>query len=263
MGLLRSTAVTGGMTLVSRVSGFLRDVVFAYVFGAGPATDAFFVAFKIPNFLRRLFAEGAFAQAFVPVLSEYKTQRDKEAVRDLVRHVSGTLAVLLFILTVLAVVAAPILVMVFAPGFVRDPAKFDLTAEMLRLTFPYLLFIALTALAGSVLNTFGRFAIPAVTPVLLNLCLIAAALWLAPQMDQPIMALAWGVFLAGVVQLAFQFPALAREGLLLRPRWGWRHAGVRRVIKLMIPALFGSSVMQINLLFDTLIASFLVSGVEQ
>jgi putative peptidoglycan lipid II flippase len=260
MGLLRSTAVTGGMTLVSRVSGFLRDVVFAYVFGAGPATDAFFVAFKIPNFLRRLFAEGAFAQAFVPVLSEYKTQRDKEAVRDLVRHVSGTLAVLLFILTVLAVVAAPILVMVFAPGFVRDPAKFDLTAEMLRLTFPYLMFIALTALAGSVLNTFGRFAIPAVTPVLLNLCLIAAALWLAPQMDQPIMALAWGVFLAGVVQLAFQFPALAREGLLLRPRWGWRHAGVRRVIKLMIPALFGSSVMQINLLFDTLIASFLVSG---
>ena len=260
MGLLRSAAVTSGMTLVSRVSGFLRDVVFAYVFGAGATTDAFFVAFKVPNFLRRMFAEGAFAQAFVPVLSEYRSQRDKEQVRDLIRHVAGTLSVLLFGLTVVAVLAAPVLVALFAPGFLSDTPKFDLTAQMLRLTFPYLLFIALTALAGSALNTFGRFAIPAVTPVLLNLCLIAAAFWLAPLMEQPIIALAWAVLFAGFVQLGFQFPALAREGLLVWPRWGWRHAGVQRVIKLMIPALFGSSVMQINLLFDTLIASFLVSG---
>ncbi len=261
MGLLRSTAVTGGMTLVSRITGFLRDVVFANVFGAGVGTDAFFVAFKIPNFLRRLFAEGAFAQAFVPILGEYKARRDLAAVRDLISHASGTLAVLLFWLTVVAVAASPAVVTLFAGGFLlKHPDTFELTAAMLRLTFPYILFIALTALAGSVLNTWGRFAVPAVTPVLLNLCLIAAALWLAPHMDQPVMALAWGVLLAGVVQLAFQFPALARQGLLVRPRWGWRHEGVQRIIRLMIPALFGSSVMQINLLLDTLIASFLVTG---
>ena len=261
MGLLRSTAVTGGMTFISRITGFLRDVVFAYVFGAGAATDAFFVAFKIPNFLRRLFAEGAFAQAFVPVLGEYRTHHDRAAVRDLISHVSGTLAVLLFWLTVVAVLASPVVVTIFAGGYLlKYPDKFALTAELLRLTFPYIFFIALTALAGSILNTWGRFAIPAITPVLLNLCLITAALWLAPHMEQPIMALAWGVLLAGLVQLAFQIPALARQGLLVRPRWGWRHAGVQKVVKLMIPALFGSSVMQINLLLDTLIASFLVTG---
>ena len=260
MGLLRSTAVVGGMTLVSRVTGFLRDVVFAVVFGAGAGTDAFFVAFKVPNFLRRLFAEGAFAQAFVPVLAEYKARRARDEVRELLARTAGTLAVVLFGLTVVAVAASPVLVMIFAPGFLADAGKFELTAAMLRLTFPYLLFIALTALAGSVLNTFGRFAIPAVTPVLLNLCLIAAALWLAPRMAEPVTALAWGVFAAGIAQLLFQLPALRREGLLVVPRWGWRHPGVQKVVRLMLPALFGSSVMQVNLLFDTLIASFLVSG---
>jgi putative peptidoglycan lipid II flippase len=260
MSLLKSTAVVSGMTFLSRIMGLLRDMVFTRIFGADAATDAFLVAFKIPNFLRRLFAEGAFSQAFVPVLTEYKTRADQAEVQDLAAHVAGTLAGILFLLTVVAVLAAPVLVMIFAPGFIGQEAKFDLTASMLRVTFPYILFISLTAFASGILNSYGRFAIPAFTPVLLNLCLIAAALWGAPLMAEPITALAWGVFIAGVVQLAFQLPAVARLGLLHRPRWGWRHTGVRKILKLMLPGIFGSSVMQINLLFDTLIASFLVSG---
>ncbi len=248
------------MTSVSRVLGLVRDVVFAQFLGAGPATDAFFVAFKIPNFLRRLFAEGAFSQAFVPVLTEYKTQRSEQEVRSLVQHAAGTLGGILFLLTVLAALAAPVLVMVFAPGFVDEPGRFDLTAEMLRITFPYLLFISLVALSGSILNAFGRFAVPAFTPVFLNVVLIGMAIWGAPYFEQPVVALAWGVFAAGIVQLLFQLPFLKRLGLLAWPRWGMREPGVRRIGKLMLPAIFGSSVAQINLLFDTIIASFLVAG---
>jgi len=258
--LLKSTAIVSAMTSLSRVLGLVRDVVFAQLLGAGAATDAFFVAFKIPNFLRRLFAEGAFSQAFVPVLSEYKSQRDEQAVRSLVQHAAGTLGGILFLITVLAALAAPVLVMIFAPGFIDEPGRFDLTTEMLRITFPYLLFISLVALAGSVLNAFGRFAVPAFTPVFLNVVLIGMAIWGAPYFEQPVMALAWGVFGAGAVQLAFQLPFLKRLGLLVWPRWGMREPGVRRIGKLMLPAIFGSSVAQINLLFDTLIASFLVAG---
>jgi putative peptidoglycan lipid II flippase len=259
-GLLRSTAVFSGLTMVSRVLGFVRDMVFANLFGAAAATDAFFVAFKIPNFLRRLFAEGAFSQAFVPVLTEYKTLRDKAEVRLLVADVSGTLGLVLLLLTGLAMIGAWPLVTVFAPGFTGDAAKFALTAEMLRITFPYLLFISLTALAAGVMNTYGHFAIPAVTPVWLNLVLIAAAFWLTPLFEQSVVGLAWGVFIAGVVQLLFQLPTLARMGMLARPRWAWRNEGVQRILKLMLPGIFGSSVAQINLLLDTIIASFLVSG---
>lgn len=259
-GLLRSTAVFSGLTMVSRVLGFVRDMVFANLFGAGAATDAFFVAFKIPNFLRRLFAEGAFSQAFVPVLTEYKTLRNKAEVRLLVADVSGTLGLVLLLLTGLAMIGAWPLVTVFAPGFTGDAAKFALTAEMLRITFPYLLFISLTALAAGVMNTYGHFAIPAVTPVWLNLVLIGAAYWLTPLFEQSVVGLAWGVFIAGVVQLLFQLPTLARMGMLARPRWAWRNEGVQRILKLMLPGIFGSSVAQINLLLDTIIASFLVSG---
>ncbi len=246
--------------MVSRVLGFVRDMVFANLFGAGAATDAFFVAFKIPNFFRRLFAEGAFSQAFVPVLSEYKARCSEAEVRGLVANVSGTLGVILLLLTVLAIIGATPLVTVFAPGFRGDEAKFALTAEMLRITFPYLMLISLTALAGGILNTYGHFAVPAVTPVWLNISLIGAAFYLAPLFDAGVVGLAWGVFIAGVVQLLFQFPSLARLGLLPRPRWGWHDEGVRRIIRLMLPAIFGSSVAQINLLLDTIIASFLVSG---
>ena len=249
MGLFRSTAVVSSMTMVSRVFGLLRDMVFTRYFGADAGTDAFLVAFKIPNFLRRLFAEGAFSQAFVPVLSGVKAEEGDEAVSELVRNTLGTLAGILFILSVIGATATPILVMIFAPGFIDQPEKFDLTTDMLRITFPYIMFMSLTALSAGILNTYGRFAVPAFTTI-----------WLAPQMEVPIMALAWGVFIAGVAQLTFQIPFILKLGLLRWPRWGWKNSGVRRILKLMLPGIFGSSVMQINLLFDTLIASFLVSG---
>ncbi|WP_183326716.1 murein biosynthesis integral membrane protein MurJ [Halomonas cerina] len=257
---MRSGLVVGAMTLLSRVLGLARDVVIAALFGAGQGADAFFVAFKIPNFLRRLFAEGAFNQAFVPVLSEAATRGSRREVRELLDAVAGSLAAVLALITALAMLAAPWLVWVFAPGFGRDPEKLALTADMLRLTFPYLLLISLTAFAGSTLNTWNRFAVPAFTPVLLNLSLIGAALALTPLFEEPALALAWGVLIAGVAQLAFQVPFLARLGLLPRPWPDFAHAGVRRILALMAPALFGVSVSQINLLLDTVLASLLAAG---
>ncbi|MEH6576680.1 MAG: murein biosynthesis integral membrane protein MurJ [Amphritea sp.] len=259
--LLRSSAVVGVMTMFSRVLGLIRDVVIAGYFGAGSSADAFFVAFKIPNFLRRLFAEGAFSQAFVPVLSEYRSQKDLQAVKALVDRVTGTLGLVLILVTSLGVLGAPVLAMIFAPGFyLNDSLRFELVVDMLRFTFPYLFLISLTALAGSVLNSYERFAVPAFTPVLLNLSLIGAAIWLQPLFDQPVMALAIGVLIAGSVQLFFQLPFLWRINLLPRPRVDREHEGVRRIMLLMLPALFGVSVSQINLLLDTLLASFLQTG---
>ncbi|BCX81489.1 putative peptidoglycan lipid II flippase [Methylomarinovum caldicuralii] len=258
--LFRSTAVVGGMTLISRILGFIRDVVIAYLFGANAATDAFFVAFKIPNFLRRLFAEGAFSQAFVPVMAEYKEQRGQAELKRFLDRTAGSLAMVLMAVTLLGVIGAPWVILVFAPGFSRSGEVYELAVQMLRITFPYLFFIASTAMAGAILNTFNRFAVPAFTPVLLNLCLIASAWWLAPQLPQPIIALAWGVFAAGSLQLLFQFPALWRLKLLPRLRWGFHDPGVRKILKLMLPALFGVSVTQINLLIDTLLASLLPHG---
>ncbi len=257
--LIRSTIVVSAMTLISRVMGLLRDVLFATLFAASAGMDAFLVAFKIPNFGRRLFAEGAFSQAFVPVFTETKTQQEQE-VKELVDVVAGTLGGVLLLITVVGVLAAPVFIMIFAPGFLDDPEKFALSSDMLRITFPYLLFISLTAFAGGVLNSYGRFAVPAVTPVLLNISLISAAVWFAPQFEQPVMALALGVFVAGIAQLALQVPFMARLGLLPRPRWGWQHSKVKRILKLMLPVLFGSSVAQINLLLDMVVASFLVTG---
>ncbi len=258
--LVKSSSVVGGMTLVSRVLGFVRDMLLAMLFGAGAGMDAFLVAFKIPNFMRRLFAEGAFSQSFVPVLAETRHKQTQADVRQLVAEVSGTLAGFLAVLTTLGVLAAPMIVMLFAPGFIDEPAKFELTANMLRITFPYLLFIALTAMAGAVLNTYGRFALPAIAPALLNISLIACAVWLAPRLEQPILALAIGVFIAGLAQLLLQLPAVARMGLLPRPRWGWNSPKVRRIMRLMLPIIFGSSVAQIALLLDTILASLLISG---
>ena len=252
--------MVGGLTLISRILGFIRDVVIANIFGAGVSTDAFLVAFKIPNFMRRLFAEGAFSQAFTPVLSEYKTQRNHAEVKHLVDHVAGNLGSILFFITVIGVMIAPLLVLIFAPGFFQYPEKYELTVTMLQIMFPYLLFIALTAFAGAVLNTYGRFAVPAFTPVFLNLCFIGAAIWFAPNFEQPIIALAYGALFAGVVQLAFQIPFLYRLRLLPTPKFNRHDEGVKRIHHLMIPALFGVSVSQINLLVDTLMASFLVTG---
>lgn len=260
-GLLRSSAVVGIMTMISRVLGLIRDVVVAGYFGASGASDAFFVAFKIPNFLRRLFAEGAFAQAFVPVLSEYRSQRDLTAVQFLVNRTAGSLGSVLLLVTLLGSLGSPVLAMLFAPGFYMSGSEsFGLAADMLRITFPYLMLISLTAFCGAILNSYERFAVPAFTPVLLNVCLIGSAVYLSPMFDPPIMALAWGVLMAGTVQLLFQLPFLARLRLLPVPQAGWKDEGVRRILKLMLPALFGVSVAQINLLLDTVLASFLQTG---
>lgn len=250
----------GGLTLISRMLGFVRDMVIAGFFGANAGTDAFFVAFKIPNFLRRLFAEGTFAQAFVPVLAACRERQGHTAVRDFIARVSGSFALILMLLTALGILAAPLLIWLFAPGFHGHPEQYGLSVDLLRVTFPYLFFICLTALAGAILNTWRHFAVPAFTPVFLNLCMIMATVWLAPAFDEPIRALAVGVLAAGGVQLAFQLPALHRLGLLPRPRVDFRHAGVRRVLRLMAPALFGASVSQLNLLINTLIASLLATG---
>lgn len=257
---LRSTGVVGGCTMLSRILGLVRDIVIAHFVGASASADAFFVAFKIPNFLRRLFAEGAFAQAFVPVLSEYQEKHGQSAVKSLVDHVAGSLGMTLTLLTAMGIAAAPLITMLFAPGFIQQEDKLALTADLLRLTFPYLLLISLTAFAGSVLNSYGRFAVPAFTPVLLNVSLISCALFMAPLLENPVMALGWGVLIAGSVQLLFQLPFLARLSLLPRPRLDRGHEGVRQIVKLMIPALFGVSVSQINLLLDTVLASFLQTG---
>lgn len=258
--MFRSLAKVGSNTLLSRILGFVRDLVVAHTFGANAGTDAFFVAFKIPNFLRRLFAEGAFAVAFVPVLTEYKERRSFAELKGFVDHVAGTLGAVLLAVTLAGVLGAPVLAMIFAPGFIGSAGKLDLAVDMLRLTFPYLLFISLTAFAGGILNAHGRFGVPAFTPVLLNVSLISSALWLAPQMDRPIMALAWGVLLAGILQLLFQYPFLRQLQLFPRFVFAPGDEGVRRIGRLMLPALFGVSVTQLNLLLDTLIASFLVSG---
>jgi len=258
--LAASVAKIGSHTLLSRVLGFARDLVIARLFGADNATDAFFVAFKIPNFLRRLFTEGAFSMALVPVLNDYRQSRPFPDLKALVDSIAGTLGLILVGLTALGVLAAPLLILLFAPGFAGDLEQRALLAEMLRLTFPYLLFIGLTALAGGILNTYERFGIPAFTPVLLNLVLIGCAIWLAPLLERPIVALAWGVLIAGLAQLAFQIPFLRHLGLLPRPRLRPHDPGVRRILRLMTPAMIGVSVTQINLLIDTLLASFLVAG---
>jgi putative peptidoglycan lipid II flippase len=258
--LFKATSLVAGMTLLSRILGFVRDMVLARYFGAGLVMDAFTQAFKIPNFMRRTFGEGAFSLAFVPVISEYKATRSHEEVKLLTDRVAGSLGLVLFVVTLIGVVGAPVVMWIFAPGFSNFPDKYALSVQMLRVTFPYLMFISLTAMAGGVLNTYGRFWVPAFTPVLLNICMIMAVVWLSPHLAQPGMALAWGVFIAGVVQLAFQLPFLMQLKLLPRPRFGETHEAVSRIMKLMLPAVFGSSVQQVNLVVDSIIASFLVTG---
>lgn len=258
--LLKASGVTGSMTLVSRILGLFRDIVIARLFGASDGADAFFLANKIPNFMRRLFAEGAFNQAFVPVLSEYRSQRSHAEVQQLINAVTGSLGGFLSLLTVLVILAAPILSIPIAYGFTDEPEKFQLFVDMLRITFPYLLLISMTALCGAILNSYGRFAVPALTPALLNVSLILCSFLLAPYLRIPELALAWGVLIAGVAQLLFQLPFLARIKLLPKPVRLAEHEGVRRIKSLMVPALFGVSVSQINLLLDSIIASMLVAG---
>lgn len=259
--LLKSTTTVSFMTFLSRIVGFVRDMVIANFFGATGSVDAFLLAFKIPNFMRRLFAEGAFSQAFVPVLSDYKTHHDPKQVQDFISKVFCGLAAVLLLLTILGVVGAPWLIRIFAPGFPTDGQRFLLASQLLQLTFPYILFISLTAFAAGVQNAYGKFAIPAFTPVLLNISLIGAAFWIAPLCGaNPIQSLAWGVLIAGVAQLLFQIPFLIKLSLMPRLVLNWRSPEVTRVLKLMGPALLGGSVLQINLLIDTVFASFLPMG---
>ena len=258
MNLLKALATVSSLTLVSRILGYVRDALIARAFGAGLATDAFFVAFRIPNLLRRLFAEGAFSQAFVPILAEYRNREGEEKTRTLVDSVASLLALALVAAATLGIAAAPFIIYVSAPGFAADAEKFALTVAMLRITFPYVLFISLVALAAGILNSWSRFAVPAFTPVLLNVSFIVAAAFAAPWFNPPVMALAWAVFAGGALQLAFQLPFLAKIGMLPRWRLDFRHPGVNRVLKLMAPALFGVSIGQISLLINTIFASFLV-----
>ncbi|GAB1261394.1 murein biosynthesis integral membrane protein MurJ [Aurantivibrio plasticivorans] len=258
--LLKSSAVVSSMTMLSRVLGLVRDnILFRYI-GAGADADAFFLAFKIPNFLRRLFAEGAFAQAFVPVLSEYREAGSVAAVKELIDRVAGCLGASLLLVTVLMVVGAPVVTGVFALGYWNDPYKFGLTTDFIRFTAPYLFLISMTGFAGAILNSFGYFAVPAFTPVLLNVCLISAGVFVSPMVDPPALALAWGVLAAGIVQLTFQLPFLMKMELMPRPRMDWHHPGVKKILKLMVPALFGVSVSQINLTLDTILATLLPTG---
>lgn len=258
--LLRSTSLVSLMTFISRILGFARDMVIANFFGAQAGMDAFFVAFRIPNFMRRLFAEGAFAQAFVPVLAEYQKTRSADDIRVFISRIAGYLSSILTLVTIVGVVAAPIIVFLFAPGFSEDSIRADLATYMLRITFPFLMLVSLTAMAGAILNTYGYFGVPAFTPVILNISLILSALYLCPTLPQPVTGLAWGVLIAGILQLLFQFPFLHQKGFLIRPRVVRDDPGVNKVLKLMIPALFGVSIAQLNLMVDSIFASFLKIG---
>lgn len=259
MNLLRVLAAVSSLTMVSRVLGYARDFLIARVFGAGLATDAFFVAFKIPNLLRRMFAEGAFSQAFVPVLAAHKNA-DPEGVKGLIDRVATLLFLAVVAAAALGMALAPLIVHVTAPGFAADAEKFELTVRLLRITFPYIAFISLVALAAGVLNTWNRFSVPAITPVLLNVSFIAFTLLLADRFARPVEALAWAVFVGGALQLAFQVPFLLRLKLLPRWRLDLSHPGVRRILLLMAPAAFGVSVSQVSLLINQVFASFLVTG---
>lgn len=258
--LLRSTSLVSLMTFISRILGFARDMVLAQMFGAQAGMDAFYVAFRIPNFMRRLFAEGAFSQAFVPVLAEYQKTRTLDEVRLFLARIAGTLSVVLSLVVLVGIIAAPLFTYIFAPGFGDDSGRALLATEMLRLTFPYLMLISLTAMAGAILNTYGYFGVPAITPVLLNISMIAAAIYLSPHFQQPVVALAVGVLIAGIAQLLLQVPFLWQRKLMVRPQFGFGDEGVKRVLKLMVPALFGVSIAQLNLMIDTIFASFLKVG---
>lgn len=265
--LFKSGIIVASMTMLSRVLGFTRDIIFAREFAASASMDAFLIAFKIPNFMRRLFAEGAFNQAFVPTLTEYKETRTETEVKDLIAHVAGTMGGILLLISILGVLLAPLLIMIFAPGyllnqqhFIEQQSQYQLTVSLLTITFPYIFFISLVAFAGGILNSYHKFAIPAFTPVILNIVLIASVFLLVPYMDQPVMGLAVAVFIAGLLQLLLQLPFLAQLGLLVRPKWNRFHDGVQQIFKLMLPAIFGASIAQINLLLDTVLASLLVTG---
>lgn len=246
--------------MLSRILGFVRDTIIARTFGAGVATDAFFVAFKLPNLLRRIFAEGAFSQAFVPILAEYKQTKSPEATRLFAQHIAGLLTFILILVTAAGILAAPWVIYISAPGFSKEMDKFELAVTLLRITFPYIFWISLSSLVGSILNTYHQFTVPAFTPTFLNISFIVFAVWLAPYFHPPVLALAWAVFVGGFLQLAFQLPYLFKVGFLRWPKLSFKDPAVNRVLKQMAPAILGVSVAQISLVINTIFASFLQSG---
>ncbi|MDK4613605.1 murein biosynthesis integral membrane protein MurJ, partial [Kingella kingae] len=260
MNLLSVLAKLSSMTMLSRVLGFVRDAVLARIFGAGMAMDAFVVAFRLPNLLRRIFAEGAFSQAFVPILADYKQNQSPENTQQFVQYVAGMLSFVLCIVTAIGVLAAPAVIWLTASGLAQDGTRFDLAVDLLRVVFPYILLISLSSFVGSILNTYSQFSIPAFTPVLLNVSFIVFAVFFVPYFDPPIMALGWAVLVGGLLQLGFQLPWLFKLGFLKMPKLSFRHAAVNRVIKQMIPSIIGSSAAQISLVINTIFASYLVIG---
>ena len=260
MNLFKTLASVGGMTTISRILGFIRDSIIARIFGVGVETDAFFVAFKIPNLLRRISAEGAFTQAFVPILAEYKTKKSKIEISYLINKVATLLGIFLVLITLVGIFGAPWLIYLSAPGFISDPEKFNLTVDLLQITFPYIFFISLVSMAGGILNTYGKFVVPAFTPVWLNISFIIATLYFSDLFEEPVKALAWAVFFGGVLQLFFQIPFLKQIGCLPKINLDLKDKGVWRILKLMGPSIFGVSIMQISLLINTIFASFLASG---
>ena len=257
--IVKSSFIVGGMTFISRISGFIRDIIFANIFGASSSTDAFFVAFKIPNFFRRLFAEGAFSQSFVPVLNEYKTTKPSE-VKKLISYIQGNLALILFFITLLGIIFSEYIVSVFVPGFGDSDVRYTLASDMLKITFPYLFFISLTAMYAGIFNTYDKFLLPSITPVLLNISLIGAALYSSGLSYMPIIALAYGVLIAGIIQYSVQLPFLYKMNLLVTPKINFEFSGVNKILKLMLPAILGTAVVQINLVVDSIVASMLAPG---
>ena len=265
--LLRSGMVSAAATFMSRILGMVRDIAIAQLLGAGLMADVFFFANRIPNFFRRLFAEGAFAQSFVPVLTKCSKEEDASALKELIAKSAGTLGLIVLVISVIGMVASPVVTAIFGWGWFEaylndapDAEKFTQASTLLEITFPYLFFITLTALCSSVLNVHGSFAIPAITPCWLNITMIVVAYFIAPHFEDPNKVLAYGMVAGGVVQLIFQLPFIIKLGLMVRPKWGWSHPGVKRIRTLMIPALFGVSASQLNLLVNTVLASFLATG---
>ena len=258
--MLASSGIVSFWTFISRILGLARDIVFTSLLGAGVALDTYVVITKIPNVFRRIFAEGAFNQAFVPVLSEYKENKTEGEVKNLINNVFGMLSSLILIITIIIVFFAPFFILFFAPGFYVEPIKRELATDILRITFPYLFFVSLVALSGSIMNTFGKFSIPALTPVFYNLILVCFALWIAPLYELPVYAIAWGMFSAGVLQLFIQVYPLIKLNLLPRFSLDLNHPGVRKILYLMIPGVIAGGVSQLNMLVDTILASFLPTG---
>ncbi|WMY96952.1 MAG: murein biosynthesis integral membrane protein MurJ [Arsenophonus sp.] len=260
MNLLKTLAAISSMTMFSRMLGFIRDAIIARFFGVGVETDAFVISFRLPNLLRRIFAEGAFSQAFVPILAEYKNKKSDNETRTFISNIAGFLILVLAVITLIGMFSAPWIIYIVTPGFSEISNKFDLIFSLLKITFPYIFFISLVSLTGVVLNTWSCFTVPAFTPVFLNISMIIAVLFLAPYCTPPILALGWGILIGGILQLFYQLPFLQKIGMLVLPRISFTNKDMWRMIKLMGPLVISASISQISLIMNTMFASFLREG---